>query len=255
MTRQTITRSARTDASDRVLIARWQEGQDDEARRLMVARYEGLVRSIAYRYAAWGEPADDLAQVGWVALLKALDRFDLSRDVQFSTYASPTIVGEIRRHYRDRTWLIHVPRAVQELRSRVNLATSVLSREGRSPSTNELAEYLDVSPDEILEAIHSECARHPSSISQRRGDDDAPSALEIPADERGFDEIEARMLLDGSLGLLSERDRTIVSLRFGDGLTQSQIAARVGISQMHVSRILRAATETLRAHLDEIGAR
>ena len=252
MTTQTTTRPSRTDAPDRVLIARWQEGQDGEARRQMVERYEGLVRSIAYRYAAWGEPADDLAQIGWVALLKALDRFDPARDVQFSTYATPTIVGEIRRHYRDRTWLIHVPRAVQELRSRVNLATGALSRDGRSPSTGELAEYLGVHTDEILEAIHSERARHPASISQQRADDEGSTALEIPMDERGFDEIEARMLLDGSLGLLSARDRTIVSLRFGECLTQSQIAARIGISQMHVSRILRASIETLRAHLDEL---
>lgn len=235
--------------SDRELIARWQIDRDPEARRELVERYEGLVRSLAARYVAWGEPFDDLAQIAWVALLKAIDRFDSNRDLQLSTYATPTIVGEIRRHYRDRAWLVHVPRSVQELRARVNLATGELSRDGGSPTAAELAEYLGVSTDEVLEAIHSESARHPTSISQR-ADDEGGRVVEVVCEERGFDEVEARMLLDGSLGLLSRRDREVVSLRFGEGLTQSQIAERVGVSQMHVSRILRAAIETLRGHLE-----
>jgi RNA polymerase sigma-B factor len=237
-------------APDRELIARWQGERDSEARRELIERYEGLVRSLAAKYVAWGEPFDDLAQVAWVALLKAVDRFEIERDVQFSTYATPTIVGEIRRHYRDRTWLVHVPRSVQELRSRVNLATGQLARDGVSPSAAALAEHLGVSTDEVLEAIHSESARHPTSISQRPDEEDGGRVFEIVAEERGFDDVEARMLLDGSLDLLTRRDRQVVSLRFGEGLTQSQIAERVGVSQMHVSRILRAAIETLRGHLE-----
>ena len=237
---------------DRELIARWQRERDGEARRELIGRYDGLVRSLAARYVAWGEPFDDLAQIAWVALLKAVDRFDCDRDLQLSTYATPTIVGEIRRHYRDRTSLVHVPRSVQELRARVNLAAGQLARGGSSPTAGELAAHLGVSTDEVLEAIHSEQARHPSSLSQRSDDDATAGALEVPCDEQGFDEVEARMLLDGSLDLLSRRDRQVVSLRFGEGLTQSEIAERVGVSQMHVSRILRAAMETLRGHLERV---
>ena len=241
--------TART--SDLELIGRWQTDRDVDARRILVERYEGLVRSVAARYVAWGEPFDDLAQIAWVALLKAIDRFDPARDVKFSTYATPTMIGEIRRHYRDRTWLIHVPRSVQELRARVNLATSELARDGVAPTASELAEHLGVSTDEVLEAIHSESARHPTSISNRPDDHDGSRhAIEIESEESGFDHVEARMLLDGSLRLLSARDRRVVSLRFDEGLTQSQIANRVDISQMHVSRILRSSIETLRAHLE-----
>src|SRR6185503_14369014 len=192
---------------------------DDAAREALVHRYRGLVRALAARYVNWGEPFDDLVQVAWIGLLKAIERYDAERGVQFPTYATPTIVGEIRRYYRDRAWAVHVPRSVQELRVRVNATIDQWSAEhGEAPTTAQLAEYLDVSPE-----------------------------------ERGFDQVDASMLLAGGLDDLAERERQIVAMRFEEGLTQSQIAARIGISQMHVSRLLRRALSQLRSSVGEVG--
>jgi RNA polymerase sigma-B factor len=240
------------EATDAALIERWQRRGDDAAREALVHRYRGLVRALAARYVNWGEPFDDLVQVAWIGLLKAIERFDSERGVQFPTYATPTIVGEIRRYYRDRAWAVHVPRSVQELRVRVNATIDQWSAEhGEAPTTAELATFLDVSPDAILDAIHSENARSALALPSSE-DDRTASGFDVPTEERGFDQVDASLLLAGGLDELAERERQIVAMRFEEGLTQSQIAARIGISQMHVSRLLRRALSQLRAAVGEI---
>jgi len=245
-------RASATGPSDRELLERWQRRGDDIARERLVERYRGLVRSLAARYADWGEPFEDLVQVAWIGLLKAIDRFDLSRDVQLATYATPTIVGEIRRHYRDRAWAVHVPRSIQELRVRVNATIDRLTAEdGGAPTVADIAGHLGVSEEDVLDAIQSESAR--SATSLPAGDENGePAGFDVPVDEAGFEQADARMLLAAGLDRLPERDRQIVRLRFEAGLTQSQIAARVGISQMHVSRLLRRALDELRSAVGDV---
>jgi len=242
-----------SELSDASLVERWQRRGDDAAREALVHRYRGLVRALAARYVNWGEPFDDLVQVAWIGLLKAIERYDSDRGVQFPTYATPTIVGEIRRYYRDRAWAVHVPRSVQELRVRVNATIDQWSAEhGEAPTTAQLAEYLDVSPDAVLDAIHSENARSALALPSSE-DDRTSSGFDVPTEERGFDQVDASMLLAGGLDDLAERERQIVAMRFEEGLTQSQIAARIGISQMHVSRLLRRALSQLRSSVGEVG--
>ncbi len=198
------------DQSDAILIERWQRRGDDGAREQLVHRYRGLVRALAARYVNWGEPFDDLVQVAWIGLLKAIERYDPERGVQFPTYATPTIVGEIRRYYRDRAWAVHVPRSVQELRVRVNATIDQWSAEhGEAPTTAELAQFLDVSPDAVLDAIHSENAR--SALTLPSGEDDrTASGFDVPTEERGFEQVDASILLAGGLESLAERERQIV---------------------------------------------
>jgi len=240
------------DQTDASLIERWQRRGDDAAREQLVHRYRGLVRALAARYVNWGEPFDDLVQVAWIGLLKAIERYDAERGVQFPTYATPTIVGEIRRYYRDRAWAVHVPRSVQELRVRVNATIDQWSAEhGEAPTTAELAQFLEVSPDAVLDAIHSENARSALALPSAE-DDRAASGFDVPTEEPGFGQVDASMLLEGGLQSLAERERQIVAMRFEEGLTQSQIAARIGISQMHVSRLLRRALAQLRASVGDL---
>jgi RNA polymerase sigma-B factor len=237
---------------DYVLIERWQRDGDADARNQLVERYRGLVRAVAVRYADRGEPLDDLVQVAWIGLLKAVERFDLSRKLQFSTYATPTMIGEIKRHYRDRTWAIHVPRSLQELRVRANAAIDRLTSErGQAPTVSELAEHLDVGEEELLDALQSENARSATPLTFDDADD-GERTVDVPVIEAGFEVSDARMMLSTALDHLPARERTILELRFAEGLTQSQIATRVGISQMHVSRLLRRSLEQLRELVGEI---
>src|SRR3954464_14482814 len=220
---------------DRVLIERWQRYGDADARNALVERYRGLVRALAARYADRGEPFDDLVQVAWIGLLKAIDRFDSSRDVQLTTYATPTIVGEIKRHYRDRSWAVHVPRSLQELRVRVHATVDRLTSErGSAPTIGDIASELGVGEEEVLDALQSENARSatflPSSDDER-----GERGLDVPVEESGFARSDARIMLGSGLLRLEQRERRILHLRFEEGLTQSQIAAQLGISQMHVS--------------------
>jgi RNA polymerase sigma-B factor len=225
-----------------------------EARDQLVRLHLPLVEHLARRFAGRGEPYDDLVQVGTIGLIKAVDRFDSERGVEFSTYATPTIVGEIKRHFRDRGWAIRVPRRLQELRLSLTTATAELSQElGRSPTVPELAERIGVSDEEILEGLESAMAYATLSLDAPDGSGDHPPSL---ADGLGeYDEalelVEDRETLKPLLELLDERSRRIVGLRFFRGMTQSQIAAEVGISQMHVSRLLSRALETLREGLGE----
>jgi RNA polymerase sigma-B factor len=210
------------------------------------------VRALAARYADRGEPFDDLVQVAWIGLLKAIDRFDSAREVQLTTYATPTIVGEIKRHYRDRSWAVHVPRSLQELRVRVHATIDRLTSErGAAPTIADIAEELGVGEEEVLDALQSENARSatflPSSDDER-----GERGLDVPVEETGFARSDARIMLGAGLGRLEERERRILHLRFEEGLTQSQIAAQLGISQMHVSRLLRRSLEALRETVGEI---
>jgi RNA polymerase sigma-B factor len=210
-----------------------------------------LVKALAGRYARRGEPLDDLIQVGTIGLIKAVDRFDPTRGVDLASFATPTILGEIRRHFRDRTWMVHVPRGLQESHRTVNQALQELSTKlGRSPSIAELAAHTDLSTDGVLDAIAVGAAYQPMSLSRTPSDDDDESTLDIAADDSGFDQAEARAILSDRVAELPEREQNILLMRFAQGLTQSEIAERVGISQMHVSRLITRALATLR---DQVG--
>jgi RNA polymerase sigma-B factor len=237
---------------DRVLIERWQRHGDADARNALVERYRGLVRALAARYADRGEPFDDLVQVAWIGLLKAIDRFDSSRDVQLTTYATPTIVGEIKRHYRDRSWAVHVPRSLQELRVRVHATIDrVTSEKGAAPTILDIATELGVGEEEVLDALQSENARS-AAFLPASDDERGERGLDVPVEETGFARSDARIMLGAGLQRLDDRERRILHLRFDEGLTQSQIAAQLGISQMHVSRLLRRSLETLRQTVGDI---
>jgi RNA polymerase sigma-B factor len=235
------------------LIEEYRAG-NEQARDALVDRYMPLVRSLAGRYAGRGEPQEDLVQVGSIGLLLAIERFDTGRDVQFTTYAVPTIVGEIQRHFRDRAWALHVPRRMKELSVRLNRVVQQRTAElGRAPTIAELAEATGADEDEVIEALQTSEAYSTRSLSQPLGagaDDDTMQDVLGRADE-GFGDVENSVFVEAGLAALDERERRIVELRFFDGLTQSEIAARVGVSQMHVSRLLRRALHTMRGRLEE----
>nr|CAA9365170.1 MAG: RNA polymerase sigma factor SigB [uncultured Nocardioidaceae bacterium] len=214
-----------------------------------------LVEHLARRFANRGEPLDDLTQVGTIGLLKAIDRFSLERGVEFSTYATPTIVGEIKRHFRDRGWSIRVPRRLQEMRLSLSTATAELTQElGRSPTVAELASWLQTSQDNVLEGLESANAYATVSLDAQEGYGDEESASmmdnlgEIDAE---LGNVEYRAALRPLLAQLDPRDRQILMLRFFHGYTQSQIAAEIGMSQMHVSRLLTRTLKRLRLALSE----
>lgn len=237
-----------TDPADSVAYSR--------ARDELVTMHLPLVEHLARRFRDRGEPHDDLVQVGTIGLIKAVDRFDTDRGVEFSTYATPTIVGEIKRHFRDRGWSIRVPRRLQELRQQIGLATAELSQKsGRSPTVAELAEALDLSEEEILEGLESAQAYSTLSIdSSSGGDDDSESSSltdTLGADDEALEGVEYRESLKPLLAALSDRERQIITMRFFKNMTQAQIAQEVGVSQMHVSRLLTKALLELRAGLTD----
>jgi RNA polymerase sigma-B factor len=236
------------------LIEAYRAG-DEQARDQLVERYMPLVRSLAARYAGRGEPQEDLVQVGSIGLLLSIERFDTTRGVQFTTYAVPTIVGEIQRHFRDRAWALHVPRRMKELSVRLTRAIEAKTGElGRAPTIAELAEATGADEDEVVEALQTSEAYSTRSLSQplghERSDDETVQDM-LGTTDAGFDEVEDSVLIEAGLDALDERERRIVELRFFEGLTQSEIAAHVGISQMHVSRLLRRALYTMRGRLEE----
>ena len=227
------------------LLRRWHEERDEEARRLLIERMMPLVRSLARRYANRGEPLDDLEQVGCVGLIKAVDRFDLDRQLRFSTFAVPTILGEIKRHFRDRAWSVRVSRGLQELNARVVREVDRLSTKlGRSPTIEDLAKATSSTPEQVLEALQGAHAYSTVPLEETIGDDDEPVAR-LGEEDPAFLVAEERIELAIAMRTLSERERRIVLLRFFAGLTQREIAERVGISQMHVSRLLRRALERM----------
>ena len=212
-----------------------------------------LVEYLAKRFKDRGEPLDDLVQVGSVGLLKAIDRFDLERGVEFSTYATPTIVGELKRYFRDKGWAVRVPRRLQELSLRLNKVVAQLTQDlGRSPTVPEIAKFAGLSEDEVLEALESGQAYSTTSLDAPSGeDDDAPLRLDrIGEEDLRIDNLEYFASLAPLIEKLPEREKTILYLRFFKGMTQSTIAERVGISQMHVSRLLTRILEFLREGME-----
>ena len=226
----------------------------DPAKREELARLHlPLVEYLAKRFKDRGEPLDDLIQVGSVGLLKAIDRFDLDREVEFSTYATPTIVGELKRYFRDKGWAVRVPRRLQELSLRLNKIVAQLTQDlGRSPTVSELAKAAGVSEDEVLEALESGQAYSTTSLDAPSGDDDdAPMRGDrIGEEDVRLDNLEYFASLAPLIEQLPERERKILYLRFFKGMTQSKIAEQVGISQMHVSRLLTRILEFLREGME-----
>jgi RNA polymerase sigma-B factor len=241
-------------ADDRTLLRRYHEEGDRAAREQLIERYMSLVRSLARRYANRGEQLDDLVQIGAIGLIKAIDRFQLDRGVELTTYATPNIIGEIKRHFRDKGWAVRVPRGLQELSVQLSRLVEQLTLQlGRSPTIAEIAEAADVEEEAVLEALESSRAYTSVSLSSAGGpeDEDELDPLEsIGSDEHQYAVSEDRALLAPGFQALDERERRILHLRFFEGLTQSQIAQQVGISQMHVSRLIRRSLEKIR---DEIG--
>ncbi len=236
----------------RALLVAYLEDGDVHARDRLVQELMPLVRSLANRYAGRGEPTDDLVQVGAIGLVKAIDRFELEKGVELSTYAVPTIVGEIRRHFRDRTWGVHVPRRLKELSMRLSRTRDELSAElGRSPTVAELAEAVGVDEEEAIDALEASKAYSPRSLDQPYEEDEPARVLGLADEERGYAALERGSVVRQGLDALDERERRIVVLRFLRGMSQSEIAAEVGISQMHVSRLLRKSLETMRGRLEE----
>ncbi len=230
------------------------EDARQEARDQLVHLHLRLVEHLARRFSGRGEPYDDLVQVGTIGLIKAVDRFETARGLEFSTYATPTIVGEIKRHFRDRAWAIRVPRRLQELRQAISTATADLSQElGQSPTVHQLAERLEITDEEVLEGLESANAYTTLSLDAPEGPGERSLSLAESLGE--YDEalatVEDRESIKPLLDQLDERSRTILGLRFFRGMTQSQIAAEIGISQMHVSRLISRALESLRERLEE----
>jgi RNA polymerase sigma-B factor len=232
-----------------VLFVRWQHGRDACARDELFERFEPLARKLARRYAG-REPFDDLLQVASLALLKAIDRFDPDRGTTFPSLAVPTILGELKRHFRDVGWFVHVPRGVQELALNVQETERLLSAtSGRSPTALELAEYLELPVEQVLEGLCAGQAHHATSLdvpTDDGRDDGATLADLFGAEDDRFERVEEAVTIAGSLRGLSKLERRVLGMYFFEELTQAQIAGRIGVSQMQVSRMLRRATDRLR---------
>ncbi|WTW97257.1 RNA polymerase sigma factor SigF [Streptomycetaceae bacterium NBC_01309] len=228
---------------------------DDPDRRLirdrLVEMHLPLVEHLARRFRNRGEPLDDLVQVATIGLIKSVDRFDPERGVEFSTYATPTIVGEIKRHFRDKGWAVRVPRRLQELRLALTAATAELSqRNGRSPTVGELAVQLGISEEEVLEGLESANAYSTLSLDVPDTDDESPAVADtLGSEDEALEGVEYRESLKPLLEQLPPREKRILLLRFFGNMTQSQIAQEVGISQMHVSRLLARTLAQLRERL------
>jgi RNA polymerase sigma-B factor len=221
----------------------------DRLREQLVEMHLPLVRFFARRYAGRGEPFDDLLQAGSLGLVKAVDRFDPGRGLEFSTYAAPTILGEIRRHFRDRTWSVHVHRGLQELTAQVTRAATDLTQElGRAPSVPELAERVGQPEERVLEALDCAAAYTADSLEAPAGEERTLGET-LGGEDPALGDVEMHESLGPALAQLPERERRILQLRFYGNLTQSQIAAQLGISQMHVSRLLARTLARLREQL------
>ena len=237
----------------RELFARYKDKGDMAARDQLIVNHLNLVRFLAAKFANRGEPLDDLVQVGTIGLIKAIDRFEPERGLEFTTYATPTILGEIKRHFRDKGWSVRVPRRLQELSAKVNQANEALTQcNQRTPSVEEIANYLDVSVDEVLEAMESSEAYASVPLeSPGSGDDDAPSIIDrFGAVDTDLASLDDKMVLSGALAKLEPNERALVEMRFVEGLTQSQIAERMGMSQVQVSRLLHKTLERMRKDID-----
>jgi RNA polymerase sigma-B factor len=248
--------SGPTVGASTVSDGRFVEYRKTRSRRVrdeLVEAHLPLARFLASRFAQRGEPMDDLVQVALLGLVKAVERFDPFRGLRFSTFATPTIVGELKRHFRDRGWAVHVPRRVQELHVQLPKVVGTLSQVlGRSPTTSEVAESTGASEEDVLEAMEAGTLYRLASLDAPSGnDDEAERATTIGTADPEFETLEERLDIARLLDVLPQRERRIVYLRFFEGLTQSEIADKIGISQMHVSRLLTRSLEVLRKHANE----
>jgi RNA polymerase sigma-B factor len=237
--------------TDEELLSAFAETQDRQLRAMLVERYLPLARSIARRYARGTEPLDDLVQVAAVGLLKAIDRFDPERGYAFSTFAVPTISGEVRRYFRDRTWAVRPPRDLLERSLQVDkVAAELTNRLGRSPTVRQIGQALELPDEEVLEAMEAARASTATSLSAPRATDgDAEDTLgaSIGVEDGGFAMVEHRATYQQLSACLTDRERTVVELRFEADMTQEEIGKRIGVSQMQVSRVLRQALAKLAA--------
>jgi RNA polymerase sigma-B factor len=246
-----MTPSARNPAAVRETFTEFAESRDERLRNRLVEEHIGLARQLASRFTNRGVPYDDLVQVASMGLVKSVDRFDADRGVEFSTFATRTIIGELKRHFRDKGWAIRAPRRIQELYLALGPSIETLTQKlGRPPTVAEIAELVDASEESVIEAMEAGQRYRTTSI-------DAPDRQEGTLSSRlgevdsGYSGTDDRLLLALSLAELPERERTIINLRFAEGLTQSEIAAQVGLSQMHVSRLLTATLAQLRASFEQ----
>jgi RNA polymerase sigma-B factor len=240
----------RSPISERELWRRFTVHRDQFARAELIELYMPLARRMASRYAGVSEPYDDLLQVASLGLLNAVDRFDASRGTPFAGFAKPTILGELKRHFRDKVWTVRVPRSVHDRMGEIEKATEKLTLEkGRPPSVEELAEQVGIDAADVLEVLEAQHNRKPLSL-------DAPPVGEDPEDASGaewvgrpdgnFDLVEDRIAMESVLPVLGQRELEVLRLRFAEELPQTEIALRVGCSQMHISRLLRRSLEKLR---------
>ncbi|HET6885604.1 MAG TPA: SigB/SigF/SigG family RNA polymerase sigma factor [Rubrobacteraceae bacterium] len=243
-------------ARTRMLLERYHKQGEEGARELVIQEQLPLAEFLARKFAGRGEPVDDLVQVASVGLIKAVDRFDVDRNIEFSTYATPNILGEIKRYFRDKGWAMRVPRGLQELRQSAKEAIrDETVRTGRSPSIQELAETLDSDVESVAEALTLGWAYNTASldapVSQEEPDGD--SIMDLQTDDRSVMEgLEDRILLQEAMNSLKDQQQQILKLRFNEGKTQTEIADHIGVSQMHVSRLLRRALDDLRRELEEL---
>jgi RNA polymerase sigma-B factor len=225
------------------LFERWQVHHDRAARDELVKRFLPLARKLARRYNVGHEPFDDLLQVASLGLVKAIDRFDSSRGNAFSSFAVPTILGELKRYFRDHGWAVHVPRGAQERAVKVEEAQQQLNaKSGRAPTVPELAEYLELSIEEVLESLETARAHHATSLDAPHDDGEGDSARLVDTfggEDLTLELADARITIGAAAAALSPRERQVLALRFVEDLTQTQIAELIGVSQMQVSRILR----------------
>lgn len=247
---------SQTRPSDDELFARARAG-DGQAREQLVERYLPLARRLARRYQRSEEPQEDLLQVASLGLLKAVDRYDSSRETAFSSFAVPTILGELRRHFRDRTWSVRVPRELQELSLRVDkVAATLSSRHGRAPTVGEIASAMGADEEQVLEALQAAGAYRAGSLDAPRagsGEDASGESVgdAIGVEEGGFEHAVQRATLGPMFARITERERLVLTLRFGEDLTQAEIGERIGVSQMQVSRLIRHALARMREGLRE----
>jgi len=237
----------------RRLFEQYQQTRDPAVRQQLVDLFNNLVLFLARKFQNRGEPLEDIVQVGYIGLLQAIERFEPGRDLEFSTFATPTIVGEIKRYFRDKSWAVKVPRRLQETMQRAGQAQERLQgRLGRTPSVNEVAAELGVPPEEVLEAMEASPAQRTISFeSTGRGAEDEGLELNerLGETDENLERVELQNLLQKAMSHLTPRERRIMYLRFVDELPQAEVAKRLGISQMHVSRLQRAAVEHLKREL------
>ncbi len=241
----------------RELFRRYKQDGDGEARDQLIVSHLNLVRFLASKFKNRGESLEDLVQVGTIGLIKAIDRFDPDRGLEFTTYATPTIMGEIKRHFRDKGWSVRVPRRLQELSAKVNQVSDELTNQlQRSPSVAEIADRLGTTVDEVLEAMESSSAY--SSVPLEGGgssdDDESPSVIDhYVTEDADLAASDDRIVLEDAIADFSPREQDVIRMRFVDGLTQVEIAERMGISQVQVSRLLRRTLRRLQDKIDPEG--